>query len=79
MLHVVPIVCLIFFIFLVEFRFKETLNMLDKKVKELENNVPNYYTKEEIYALIGKYHKDILEEHKCNHSNDKKDEDMCSK
>lgn len=82
MLHVVPILCLIFFIFLVEFRFKETLNMLDKKVKQLEKNVPNYHTKEEIYAIIGMYHKDILDkkiQDTCNHLNEhNEDENMRS-
>lgn len=36
MLHIVPILCLIFFIFLVEYRFKKHLDDIDKKINCLE-------------------------------------------
>lgn len=35
MLHVVPILCLIFFIFFVEYRLKEHINNTDKELKSV--------------------------------------------
>ena len=37
MLHVVPILCILGFIFLVEYRFKQHLNIIDEKIKTLES------------------------------------------
>lgn len=37
MLHIVPILCLIFFIFLVEYRFNKHLKEIDRKINCLEN------------------------------------------
>lgn len=36
MLHVVPILCILGFIFLVEYRFKQHLDVIDEKIKTLE-------------------------------------------
>lgn len=36
MLHIVPILCIFLFIFLVEYRFKKHLDEIDKKIKCLE-------------------------------------------
>lgn len=41
MLHVVPILCLILFIGLVEYRFKRHLDEIDSKIAKLES----YYGK----------------------------------
>ena len=78
MLHVVPIVCLIFFIFIVEVRLKEALNALDKEVKNLENNVPNYYSKDEIHTLLGNFMLEIDRKYGTP-PNNKENENMCSK
>lgn len=38
MLHIVPILCLILFIGLVEYRFKKHLNEIDNKIAKLESD-----------------------------------------
>ena len=37
MLHIVPILCLILFIGLVEYRFKKHLNEIDSKIARLDS------------------------------------------
>ena len=46
MLHVVPILCLILFIGLVEYRFKEHLNETDERISKLEKLMTSYVTSE---------------------------------
>lgn len=46
MLHVVPILCLIFFIFFVEYRLKEHLNETDERISKLEKLMTSYVTSE---------------------------------
>ena len=41
MLHIVPILCLILFIGLVEYRLKQHLDDIDLKVKNLEKIIKN--------------------------------------
>lgn len=44
MLHVVPILCLILFIGLVEYRLKEHLNETDERISKLEKLITSYVT-----------------------------------
>lgn len=44
MLHVVPILCLILFIGLVEYRLKEHLNETDERISKLEKLMTSYVT-----------------------------------
>lgn len=46
MLHVVPILCLILFIGLVEYRLKEHLNETDKRISKLAKLITSYVTSE---------------------------------
>lgn len=46
MLHIVPILCLILFIGLVEYRFKEHLNETDERISKLEKLMASYVTSE---------------------------------
>lgn len=46
MLHIVPILCLILFIGLVEYRLKEHLNETDKRISKLEELITSYVTSE---------------------------------
>ena len=46
MLHVVPILCLILFIGLVEYRLKEHLNETDERISKLEKLMTSYVTSE---------------------------------
>lgn len=39
MLHIVPILCLIFFIFFVEYRLKNHIDCMDRSIKEIQNNL----------------------------------------
>lgn len=45
MLHVVPILCLILFIGFVEYRLKEHLDEIDKRLSKLEKYVKNNSSK----------------------------------
>lgn len=46
MLHIVPILCLILFVGLVEYRFKEHLNETDERISKLEKLMTSYVTSE---------------------------------
>lgn len=50
MLHIVPILCLILFIGLVEYRFKKHLDEIDKKINKLES----YHLKEKHECMCHK-------------------------
>lgn len=39
MLHIVPILCLIFFIFMVEYRFKRHIDDIDKEIQIIESKL----------------------------------------
>ncbi len=38
MLHIVPILCILLFVGLVEYRLKQHLDQVDKRLKKLEDN-----------------------------------------
>lgn len=41
MLHIVPILCILLFIGLVEYRLKQHIDQIDRKIKKLESNESN--------------------------------------